>query len=200
MAFKLKDVDPLVSMKIEELKEFPAWPSFMCGQNFTKLIAQVLKRGTTSRNDVATELPERYITQTTTDSLTDGDWTVQSGAWPCFIFNPENEILFRPGEVDEIILIAFVDEGVTPSGILLFGIFDEERNFSKVGPFNGPIPSINTFTFTRSQKTDVDKKKHFYFSVNKQNINKMVKGFVVKTIAARFLYSPETYSVSYLFI
>ncbi|CAG8504825.1 3202_t:CDS:2 [Funneliformis caledonium] len=187
-------------MQIKDLSTegFPAWSSFICTQRMTGLRAQTLKRGKpngTSTTDVATDLPLEHITQTTTDSLAAGDWTLQLGSWPCFIFNPGN-VRFSPGVVDQIILMAFVEEGVTvpvaPNN-LLFGIFDEERNMSIVEPYVGPTPSVNTFTFTRTQKIDVDKRFHSYFFVNKQNSNQLVGGFEVKNMAARFLYSPDTY-------
>ncbi|CAI2167687.1 13998_t:CDS:2 [Funneliformis geosporum] len=201
IAFKIKDVDPLISMQIKDLSVmggFPVWSSFICTQNMTSLRAQTLKRGKpngTSTTDVATDLPSEYISPTNTNSLAAGDWTLQLGAWPCFIFNPRN-IQFIPGVVDQIILMAFINEGeqvLDGQNNLLFGIFDEERNMSMVEPFVGPTPSVNTFTFTRTQKIDVNKTPHSYFFVNKQNSNKIDGGFGVKNMVARFLYAPDTY-------
>ncbi|CAI2164178.1 8721_t:CDS:2 [Funneliformis geosporum] len=187
-------------MQIEDLSTdgFPAWSSFVCSPNITKLEAETLKRGKsngkTKEKDKATPLPPEHITQTSTNDLASGDWTEKQEVWPCFIFNPKN-IRFIPGEVDQIILIAYDDKELvktSPNG-LLFGIFDEERNMSSIQPFIGPIPSVNTFTFTRSVRHNLYDGFHSSFFVNMQNIVKQDEPFGQKNILARFLYSPDTY-------
>ncbi|GBB92524.1 hypothetical protein RclHR1_02020006 [Rhizophagus clarus] len=168
----------------------------MCGQGFTGMVAQTLKRGPTGTNtDVATELPQSYIQKISTVNLTTGDWTNQTGTWPCFIFNPGNNIFFKTGVIDQIILLGLVNNKVNSgSSGLIFGIFDKERNLSSIEPFISPIPSINTYTFTRNERLDDNNILHSYFFVNKQNIVS-IDNFQNPNLAAKFAYSPDTYLV-----
>ncbi|CAG8534184.1 4204_t:CDS:2 [Funneliformis mosseae] len=194
----IKNIEPLISMQIKDLSKdgIPVWSSFVCSPNITKLEVESLKRGESNgeSKDKATILSPEHITKTSTNALTSGDWTEKQEVWPCFVFNPRN-IRFFPGEVDQIILIAYNDKEIiksNPNGIL-FGIFDEERNMSSVQPFAGPIPSVNTFTFTSSVRHNLYDGFHSSFFVNMQNIVRQDEPFAEKKILTRFLYSPDTY-------
>jgi hypothetical protein len=197
IAFGIRNAEPLVSLQIQYSSNIPVWPAFMCGKGFTGAIAQTLKRGAPGTfTDVAKNLPDNYIQRLDTSYLTTGDWTNQSGSWPCFMFNPGKNMSFKPGELDQIIILGLVDQaiqGSNPSG-LLFGVFDDERNLTSVDPFVASAPSVNTYTFTRNEKLDVNKKLHSYFFVNKQNTIPMA--FENPLLAAKFAYSPDTYLVS----
>ncbi|CAG8564228.1 15084_t:CDS:2 [Funneliformis caledonium] len=166
----IKNIEPLISMQIKDLSKdgIPVWSSFVCSPNITKLEVESLKRGESNgeSKDKATILSPEHITKTSTNALTSGDWTEKQEVWPCFVFNPRN-IRFFPGEVDQIILIAYNDKEViksNPNGIL-FGIFDEERNMSSVQPFAGPIPSVNTFTFTSSTNTYTERRPYTLYDL-----------------------------------
>ncbi|RHZ60936.1 hypothetical protein Glove_350g16 [Diversispora epigaea] len=177
---------------------FPIWSSFICSQNLTAITVETLKRGKNVNNgtettDEATLLPNSYISTTDTNSLTTGDWTLTTGVWPCYIFNNSNkDYKFIPGIVDQLIIVALVEgnQSSVDNG-LLFGIFDDIRPLNVVEPFNAGIPSVNTYTFTLTERIDVNNKEHLYFTVNKQNLHSVT--FANGSIAARFLYSPDTY-------
>ncbi|CAB4480155.1 unnamed protein product [Rhizophagus irregularis] len=129
IAFGIRKSEPLVTLQISNLTTIPVWSSFICGQGFSGATAQILKRGIPGKTaDIATDLPQSSIQRTTTDILTTGDWTNQSGSWPCFIFNPGKNMFFKPGEIDQIIILGLVGQEPTPtpSG-LLFGVFNNER-------------------------------------------------------------------------
>ncbi|PKY54571.1 hypothetical protein RhiirA4_409893 [Rhizophagus irregularis] len=195
IAFGIRKSEPLVTLQISNLTTIPVWPSFICGQGFAGATAQILKRGIPGKTaDIATDLPQSSIQNTTTDILTTGDWTNTSGSWPCFIFNPGKNMFFKPGEIDQIIILGLVDQEPTqqPSG-LLFGVFNNERGISSVDPFVSPVPSVNTYTFTSYERIDVSNIPHSYFFVNKQNTIPMA--FENKKLAAKFSYSPDTYLV-----
>ncbi|CAG8818219.1 15684_t:CDS:2, partial [Dentiscutata erythropus] len=192
--------EPLVSMSIDNLTTtgFPIWSGFICSQNLTGITVETLKRGGnkgngTETDDEATLLPDSYISRTDTNALTTGDWTLMTGIWPCFYFNNSNkDYKFIPGIVDQLIIVALVDgnQSKVDNG-LLFGVFDDIRPLNVIEPFNAGIPSINTYTFTLTERVDVNKKEHLYFTVNKQNYHSIT--FQNGSIAARFLYSPDTY-------
>ncbi|PKC56466.1 hypothetical protein RhiirA1_429086 [Rhizophagus irregularis] len=195
IAFGIRKSEPLVTLQISNLTTIPVWSSFICGQGFSGATAQILKRGIPGKTaDIATDLPQSSIQRTTTDILTTGDWTNQSGSWPCFIFNPGKNMFFKPGEIDQIIILGLVGQEPTPtpSG-LLFGVFNNERGISSVDPFVSPVPSINTYTFTSYERIDVSNIPHSYFFVNKQNT--ITTSFENKQLAAKFAYSPDTYLV-----
>ncbi|RHZ60997.1 hypothetical protein Glove_350g22 [Diversispora epigaea] len=182
----------------------PIWNSFVCSQNLSSITIETLRRGRTFGNetettDKATLIPESYISETNTDSLTSGDWTLTTDPWPCFYFNNSNkDYKFIPGVVDQLIIVALVEGNQSPADNgLLFGIFDDIRPLNVVEPFNAGIPSVNTYTFTLTERVDVNNKEYLYFTVNTQNYHSMI--FANGSIAARFLYSPDTYlSIKYV--
>jgi len=181
----------LVSLTINELPQFPVWPSFMCGQGLTNVVAQSIKRGKLGANDVTTDLPVSYIQRSTTKDLSPGDWTGGTGEWPCFVFNTNKTLNFTHGGIDQVILIASSNQIPVnnPTG-LLFGIFDAVRTMSTVDPFVGPLPSRNTFTFTKNERYGVNGEYYTYFFVNKQNT------VPDNNVVATFAYSPDTYLVT----
>ncbi|RIA94029.1 hypothetical protein C1645_760951 [Glomus cerebriforme] len=192
IVLKIKDADPLVSMEFNKSNKIPVWSSFICGKGFTSAQAQRTVRGKPGTLDVITDISS-YLQPSTTDSLTTGDWTANTGTWPCFIFNPRKELFFQPGVLDTIILMGFWDQVDPSESGTLFGIFDEERNLKSVDPFVSSVPSTNTFTFTRSERFDVNNNSNSYFTVNKQNYVHL--SFENKNLATRFIYSPDTYTV-----
>ncbi|RHZ60999.1 hypothetical protein Glove_350g20 [Diversispora epigaea] len=183
----------------------PIWNSFVCSQNLSSITIETLRRGRTFGNgtettDKATLLPESYISKTDTKSLTSGDWTLTTGTWPCFYFNNSNkDYKFIPGVVDQLIIVALVEGNQTQQDTgLLFGVFDDIRPLNVVEPFNAGIPSINTYTFSLTERVDVNNKEYLYFTVNTQNYHP-IAAFGNPSIAARFLYSPDTYlSIKYV--
>jgi hypothetical protein len=202
IAFKLKKAETnLVSLTIKEVIPFPVWPSFICGQGITNVIAHSIKRGKSGQGDELTDLPTEYISPATTNDLAPGDWTSGTGTWPCFVFNTNKRLNFTPGIIDQVRLTAITDQTtITPNPTgLLFGIFDAVRILSSVDPFVGPLPSRNTFTFTKNQRFDVDGKYFTYFFVNKQNIlpqNEIFESNGVNNGVATFAYSPDTYIIT----
>ncbi|CAG8550871.1 8704_t:CDS:2 [Diversispora eburnea] len=204
IVFGVKKSDPLVSLSVKNFKEtgigIPIWSSFICSQNLTGITVETLERGGNTGNgtetkDKPTRLPDSYISKTDTNALTTGDWTLTSGSWPCFIFNNSNkDYKFIPGIVDQLIIVAFVngEQSQADNGII-FGVYDDLRPLNEVEPFTAGIPSINTYTFTLTEKEDVNNKDELYFTVNKQNYHSTT--FKGSSIAARFLYSPDTYMV-----
>ncbi|RHZ60939.1 hypothetical protein Glove_350g18 [Diversispora epigaea] len=200
VVFGIIQAEPLILLSIDNLTTtgFPIWSSFICSQNLTAITVETLKRGKnigngTSTTDKATILPDSCINTTNTNSLTTGDWTLTTGTWPCFYFNNSNkDYKFIPGVVDQLIITAHVNGIQTPSDTgLIFGVFDDIRPLNVVEPFTAGIPSINTYTFTLTERVDLNKKENLYFTVNKQNHHSTT--FANGSIAARFLYSPDTY-------
>ncbi|RGB30051.1 hypothetical protein C1646_765844 [Rhizophagus diaphanus] len=193
IVFGLRQAEPLVTLQIKHSPSIPVWSSFICGQRFTGAIAQTLKRSFSG--NVATDLPQSYIQRLNTEGLTIGDWTNQTGFWPCFVFNPGNTLFFKPGEIDQIILYGVANNGAIPSSAgLLFGIFNDERNLTSVDPFISPVPSSNTYTFTSYERIDITKNFHSYFFVNQQSTTEL-EVLANQSIAARFRYSPDTYLI-----
>ncbi|CAG8527476.1 2958_t:CDS:2 [Diversispora eburnea] len=179
----------------------PIWNSFVFSQNLTSIIVErrrTLGNGTTT-TDKATQLPDSYISKTDTNSLTSGDWTLTTGTSPCFYFNNSNkDYKFIPEIVGQLIIVVLVDgnQSKAENG-LLFGVFDDIRPRNVVEPFNAGIPSVNTYTFTLTERKDQNNKEYLYFTVNTQNYHPMT--FANGSIAARFLYSPDTYlSIKYV--
>ncbi|RHZ60983.1 hypothetical protein Glove_350g77 [Diversispora epigaea] len=207
VVFGIKRSDPLVSLSVRNIEEtkktgIPIWSSFICSQNLTRIEVQTLKRGGNTGNgtatkDNATAIPDSYISITDTNSLlTTGDWTLKTGTWPCYIFNNSNkDYKFIPGIVDQLIVTALVNgnQSQADNGII-FGVFDDLRPLNLVEPFTAGIPSINTYTFTLTEKEYVNNKEELYFTVNKQDYH-FIRVFDTPSIAARFLYSPDTYMV-----
>ncbi|PKC62165.1 hypothetical protein RhiirA1_465527 [Rhizophagus irregularis] len=193
IVFGLRKAEPLVTLQIKNSPSIPVWSSFICGQRFTGAVAQTLKRSFSG--NVATDLPQSYIQRLNTEGLAIGDWTNQTGFWPCFVFNPGNTLFFKPGEIDQIILYGVANNGPIPSSSgLLFGIFNNERNLTSVDPFISPVPSTNTYTFTSYERVDITNKFHSYFFVNQQSSTEL-EPLANQSLVARFRYSPDTYLV-----
>lgn len=103
--------------------------------------------------------------------------------------------MFKAGEINQIVLTAFADKAEQDLLSLIFGIFNEDMNASSIIPFLAQGHSINIFTFTRSERLDVENILHSYFSVNQQNSIKF--DFASENTYASFFYSPDSYLVSY---
>ncbi|CAG8511447.1 10196_t:CDS:2, partial [Acaulospora morrowiae] len=197
IAAGVKSGDSLISLRYTTPTTIPVLNSFVCGQNVTSITVQKLIRGAGGQKiDRAFDLPQTYVFNATTNYLTTGDWTAQTGEWPCFIFRPDNDLEFQQGVLDQIIILVFFQNNYTSKADngLLFGLFDQSKEISAVEPFVGPLPSINTFTFTRSEKNEINGTILPFFTVNMQNIQIQNGGFG-SNLGARFLYSPDTYQV-----
>ncbi|RHZ60932.1 hypothetical protein Glove_350g12 [Diversispora epigaea] len=204
--FKVQRGETLISMSINDLTStgIPIWNSFICSQNLTRVTIETIKRGINSGNntraiDTTTSLPDSYISKTNTNALTTGDWTSSTGIWPCYIFNNSNkDYKFMPGTIDQFIITAYVNGNQSQQADfgLIFGVFDDIRPLNMVEPFTAGIPSINTFTFTLTEKVDINNKEEWFSTVNKQNTY-IPSSIGSNSIVGKFLYSPETYSVYY---
>ncbi|CAG8641382.1 3523_t:CDS:2 [Funneliformis caledonium] len=181
----------------------PVLDAFVCASAISGISIQKLKFGKlndngTRENDHFELLSSSYIKKTTTNSLMAGDWT-KGEVWPCFTFEPSKSdyLRFRAGTFDQIIILVETQSSLTvfDNLELLFGLFNEERNISVVAPFVSPLPTINTFTFSHFEMVDIYNEKHNYFTINKQTANRVIGGFNVTNLMARFLYSPDSYFV-----
>ncbi|CAG8527452.1 2957_t:CDS:2 [Diversispora eburnea] len=199
LVFGVIQAEPLILLSMNNLTTtgIPIWNSFMCSQNLTGITVETLKRGInigngTETTDKVTLLSDLYISTTNTNSLTTGDWTLTTGTWPCYVFNNFNrDYKFISGIVDQLIITAYVNGNQSRDTGIIFGIFDDIRPINVVEPFTAEIPSINTYTFTLTERVDVNNKEYSYFTVNKQNYHPIT--FQNNSVAARFLYSPDTY-------
>ncbi|PKB99998.1 hypothetical protein RhiirA5_428840 [Rhizophagus irregularis] len=195
VAFNLKEVEPVTSVQFKNFKDagFPIWSSFVCGENLTKLTVQVQTFNIIGE-DIARDISNEYIRQTTASSLLP-KYIDTFDERICFVFEPRNEILFKAGEIDQIYVTAFASKDAVQGPIsLIFGIFNEDMNASSILPFFGPSHSINRYSFTRSERLDVENILHSYFSVNLQS--SIITTFANEETYARFLYSPDSYLVT----
>ncbi|CAG8517078.1 2184_t:CDS:2 [Diversispora eburnea] len=178
----------------------PIWNSFICSQNLTRVTVETVKRGINTGDDArtidkTTPLSESYTSKTNTNALISGDWTSSTGVWPCYIFNNSNKDKFKPGTIDQLIITAYANRNQPQRDTgLIFGIFDDNRPLNMIEPFTAGIPSINTFTFTLTEKVDINNKEEWSYTVNKQNTY-IASTFGNNSIIGEFLYSPETYTV-----
>ncbi|CAI2188892.1 9342_t:CDS:2, partial [Funneliformis geosporum] len=197
----IKVTEPLISMNILDLstKGIPVLNAFVCASAISGISIQKLIHGKINDNGTRDRfelLSSNYVKQATTNSLMTGDWT-KGEVWPCFTFEPSksNDLRFRAGIFDQIIILVETQSPLTvfDNRELIFGLFNEERNMSVVVPFVTPLPTINTFTFSHYEVVDIYHEKHNYFTINKQNSNRVMDGFNVTNLMARFLYSPDSY-------
>jgi len=188
----------------------PVLNAFVCASTISGISVQKLTRGRinddgTREKDNFEYLSSNYVKQATTNVLIAGDWT-NGEVWPCFIFesSKSEDLRFRAGIFDQIIILVESQNDLTEfdNKGLLFGLFNEERNITAVDPFVASLPTVNTFTFSYSEIIDINHENHPYFTINKENINKVTGGFKSlndTNLMARFLYSPDFFFLSLIF-
>ncbi|CAG8666152.1 11182_t:CDS:2, partial [Diversispora eburnea] len=94
---------------------------------------------------------------------------------------------FIPGTNDQFIITAYINGNLsqhTDFG-LIFGVFDHIKPLNIVEPFTAGIPSKNTYTFTLSERVDIDNNEEWFSTVNKQNTD-LVSAFSDGSIAIKY--------------
>ncbi|CAG8557995.1 262_t:CDS:2 [Diversispora eburnea] len=208
-----KNGDPLVSIKVENRTSsgITSLNVFICSKYLTGITIEKLVNNKAINISI-----ENYTTQTTTENLNSGDWTSATGPWSCYIFRPFESFSFQRGILDQFIIIAYKEDNndtIKDNNGIMFGLFDETIDIKNVEPFIGPVPSINSFTYTRSEKVDVYGNVYPNFVINKQNIlvqrestghssQYYFTSFVMKKVEARinekFWFLEQTLSRHYL--